>query len=413
MNINHEIVNLILNAEKAVAQEHKGIDEITLFNQAKVLRAFQEERITDDCFANTDGYGYNDLGREKIEALFANIFKGEDALVTPNFVSGTHTLFTGLKGLLRPGDRLLSLTGTPYETLHRCISGNGEKGEGTLTDWGISYAQLELGEKLQENRAVQLIKEPTKVIFIQRSKGYNPYRDSLTIEEISSLIKHVRELNPGAIVFVDNCYGEFVQEKEPLEVGADVVAGSFIKNPGGGLAPTGGYIVGKEKYISKICSAYSAPGLGKELGAFDNKKLFYQGTFMAPHIVGEALKGAVTTAQAFQSLGYKVKPEAGTKRADIVQAIHLNGESEVQRICHAVQQSSPVNSHLIPEASPTAGYSLPIFMAAGTFVQGSSIEFSADSPLNAPYRVYLQGGLSYQHIKLGLASVLTQLQKDK
>ncbi|RJX24655.1 MAG: hypothetical protein C4554_08540 [Dethiobacter sp.] len=410
MQIRPEIAELIKKAEIMAAEQHREIAATCLFNQAKVLKSFQEVKVDDDCFNSSEGYGYHDLGRDKLETLFALIFKGEDAIVRPHFVSGTHTIFSCFRGLLRPGDRLVSVTGQPYDTLYRAISGNNSAlNEGSLKDWGISYGNLNLEdfEHSGEEISREMLQEPTRVVFIQRSRGYNPYRSSLTVKRIEKLVQKIRSFNSEAAIFVDNCYGEFVEKKEPLEAGADLIAGSLIKNPGGGLAPAGGYVVGKKKYIDKISQSVSAPGLGKELGAFVyNKRLFYQGLFMAPQLTGEALKGMVTLAAALETMGFNVEPRFDAERGDIVQSVRLKNKEELEKICLAVQGSSPVNSHLIPVAGTTAGYTDPIFMAAGTFVQGASGEFSADAPLREPFTVYIQGGLSYYHVILGLASIL-------
>ncbi len=408
---------LLEQAERKTAEEHKKIKEISLFNQARVLKAFQLERIADDHFSSNEGYGYNDPGRDKLEALYARVFGGDDAIVRPHFVSGTHAIFVALKGLLKPGDKLVSVTGAPYDTLQRAIVGRRTpppdpvpaiEREGTLQDWGISFLPLST-EKLFSPRGGfpgDFIKE-AQAIFIQRSRGYDPDRRSLRVEEIGHIIERIRRYNRRAAVLVDNCYGEFVEKEEPLEAGADLLAGSLIKNPGGGLAPTGGYIVGRGKLVETAAAALSAPGLGRELGAFIfNKRLYFQGLFAAPHQVAEALRGAVTAASALESAGYEVDPRPGEERGDIVQSVKLASEGELHKFCGAVQKASPVNSHVTPVAGKTAGYSDPIFMAAGTFVQGSSSEFSADAPLRRPYTAYLQGGLSYEHVVLGVASIL-------
>jgi len=414
-----EINRLIQEAEKEVKAEHKAIEAISLFNQAKVLNAFQQEKITDDCFHSSEGYGYHDRGREKLDALFARIFQGEDALVRPHLVSGTHTLFTCLKGLLSPGERLLIVTGRPYDTLWRAIGGkkfaedkqeSSSVWEGNLKDWGIAFHCInmqEVEDAKGEKKLKELLQKPTSAVLIQRSRGYDPFRPSLTVKDIENMINKIRFYNSDIIILIDNCYGEFVEKEEPLEAGADLIAGSLIKNPGGGLAPTGGYVVGKKKYITRVSSAMTAPGLGKELGAFVyNKRLFYQGLFMAPHLTGEALKGAVTLAATLERAGYQVDPRPGEKRGDIVQMIRLKKREELKNLCRAVQEFSPINSHFVPIEGETPGYQDPIFMAAGTFVQGSSSELSADAPLREPYALYMQGGLSYQHFILGIGSIL-------
>lgn len=410
----------IAAAEQKAAARHTEINAIALHNQARVLNSFQLEQISEDCFHSSEGYGYHDLGRDKLEALFARIFKGEDAIVRPHFVSGTHTLFTCLRGLLRPGERMLSLTGRPYDTLNRAIMGPEEQSEAdntscksSLREWNISFKYVEtkdLPHLENSGELAALLQAPTKVVFIQRSRGYNPLRNSLTISEITCLTKTVRRYNKNAVILVDNCYGEFVEKEEPLEGGADLIAGSLIKNPGGGLAPTGGYITGSKEHITRISEALSAPGLGKELGAFiQSKRLYFQGIFMAPQLVAESLKGAVTIAAALEDAGYTVYPRYNDERGDLVQSVHLNSKKELELFCSAVQRSSPVNAHYHPVAGATAGYADPLYMAAGTFVQGSSSEFSADAPLREPYTVYIQGGLSYNHVILGLATLLDSI----
>lgn len=402
----------IKEVEDKVALQHQEISELALSNQAKVLGAFISERINEDCFHSNEGYGYHDMGREKLEALFARTFHGEDAIVRPHFISGTHTIFTCLRGLLRPGDRMISLTGPPYDTLSRAILGNDTGKSSSLTEWGISFAHVKMGEgdlpKLHENGTLAaLLQAPTRLVFIQRSRGYNPYRPALTVQDIADIAATVRRYRKDMIILVDNCYGEFVEYKEPLEGGADLIAGSLIKNPGGGLAPAGGYIVGRKQYISRISEAFSAPGLGKELGAFvQNKRLYFQGFFMAPQLVAESLKGAVTIAAAMEEAGYIVSPRYNDKRGDMVQTVHLKSKDELALFCSAVQRSSPINAHFTPVPGTTPGYGDPIFMAGGTFVQGASSEFSADAPLREPYTLYIQGGLSYSHVILGLSVLL-------
>lgn len=415
MQVSRDIVNIIEEAEKEVKKRHEEISSTVLYNQAKVLKAFQIEKVSDDCFYSHEGYGYNDYGREKLEAVFSRVFRGDDALVRPHFVSGTHTLITCLRGLLRPGERLVSITGIPYDTLCRAITGKKKDSfshaqEGILTDWGILFSSLDLVNSDGEEDLEEILLPPTKVVFIQRSRGYNPFRASLTVDEIAFLVAKVRSVNPEVFILVDNCYGEFVERREPLEVGADLVAGSLIKNPGGGLASTGGYVVGKKDLIHKISNALTAAGLGKDVGAYVlNKRVYFQGFFMAPHTTGEALKGAVTIASALQKVGYSVDPGPLDKRGDIVQGIRLQSFEELKAFCRAIQRTSPVNSHLIPEEGYTAGYTVPIVMAAGTFVQGASSELSADAPLRRPFILFLQGGLTYEHVILGLASLLEEI----
>ena len=441
MSLKPQIAEIIAAAEKKVVKQHREIACTCLFNQTRVLKAFQELRISDECFHSSEGYGYHDLGREKLENIFALVFGGEDALVRPHFVSGTHTIYSCLRGLLRPGERLLSITGLPYDTLTRAIrgvEGRGEDGqradkastansdnpsqnpspnEGNLLDFGVSFNSFSLEDFRQPKKEAVLrhmLQKPTRVVFIQRSRGYDPNHPSLTVEEIGELIQKVRFFNREVIVFVDNCYGEFVERKEPLAVGADLIAGSLIKNPGGGLAPTGGYVGGGKKYIAQISNTLSAPGLGKELGAFvHHKRLYFQGLFMAPHLVAEALKGVVTMAAALEELGYDVEPRFDAQRGDLVQLITLKNREELERICRAVQSFSPVDSYVTPVAGNTPGYTVPIFMAAGTFVQGATSEFTADALLREPFTVYIQGGLTYEHVILGLAAILKSILEEQ
>lgn len=425
LEISPVIVKMISEAEKNTVDIQHALKENTLFNQAKVLNAFREEKISDDHFNSSEGYGYGDEGREKLEALFARVFRGEKALVRPHFVSGTHTLYTCLRGLLRPGDRLVSVTGEPYDTLSRALRGEKapkkektppaliESGEGALAEWNITFQCLQEKDFLDPEKEIEvnkILQEPTRVVYIQRSRGYNYYRKALTIEEMTELIAKIRAINPQAVIMVDNCYGEFVEKKEPLEAGADIIAGSLIKNPGGSLAPTGGYVAGKADLISIISSAASAPGLGQDIGAFvHNKRPYFQGLFHAPHLVGEALKGAVLIAASLRTAGYEVDPAADERRGDIVQAVRLKNWEELEIFCRAVQSFSPINSYVTPVPGVTAGYKDPILMAAGTFVQGSSSEFSADGPLREPWAVYIQGGVSYQHVLLGLSAILRDI----
>ncbi len=411
LKVDEDTAGMISEAEQQVVEQHRSIAVHTLYNQAKVLAAFQAENISEDCFHSNEGYGYHDHGRNKLEDLFCRIFQGEEAIVRPHFVSGTHTLYACLKGLLKPGERVVSVTGKPYDTLARAVwgEGQGSGGPSSLRAWDIEFAAMDTPEfySMEPDALHAILENPTRAVFIQRSRGYDAARRSLTIVELQEIIQQVRSCNPRVSILVDNCYGEFVETKEPLEVGADLIAGSLIKNPGGGLAPTGGYIVGKSELVQQAGEAMTAPGLGKELGAFvSGKRLYFQGLFMAPHLVGEALKGAVTLAAALQQVGYRVDPGPADPRGDLIQAVFLKNETELQRLCRAVQHFSPVNSHLTPEAGKTAGYADSIYMAAGTFVQGASGEFTADAPVRQPYVLYLQGGLSYEHVILGLASLL-------
>jgi cystathionine beta-lyase family protein involved in aluminum resistance len=369
------------------------IFEIVRFNEHRVLRAFTQAQVSDFHFAASNGYGYDDSGREKLEEIYARVFGAEAALVRGQIVSGTHALALCLYGVLRPGRELLALTGKPYDTLGEIIQGG--PGSGSLQDLGVSYREFMWSGGDFDLAAVRkAIRENTSAVLIQRSRGYS-LRPSLSIEEIARLIRAVKEVNPHIVTIVDNCYGEFVEGKEPPAAGADLTAGSLIKNPGGGLAPCGGYVVGRESLVELAASRLTAPGLGSKCGPnLGVNRLLFQGFFLAPHMVGEALAGMVFAAAFFQRLGYKVFPNPCEERHDIVQAICLEGEEEVLAFCQAIQAASPINSHVKPEGAPMPGYDTPVIMAAGTFVQGASLELSADAPLRPPYVVYLQGGLT-------------------
>ncbi|NLN53470.1 MAG: hypothetical protein GX150_04100 [Firmicutes bacterium] len=401
-------LRLIETIEESVQPQFKAIEQRALINQARVLNAFRQLYIDETCFFESTGYGYNDLGREKLDQLYAAVFGAEAGLVRPHFVSGTHAIATSLYGILKPGDRLLSLTGKPYDTLQKAL-GLTKPLFGTLADLGITYDEADFTAGVVEEELDRLLSQPAQVVLLQRSRGY-AQRPSLRIEDIAALVKAVKARQPEAVIFLDNCYGEFVQTEEPCHVGVDLCAGSLIKNPGAGIAPSGGYVVGRADLVEKVAWRLTAPGLGSELGAMGHyKRLYYQGLFLAPHQVGQALKGIVLAAALFQHLGFRVSPTADELRADIVQAICLGEPELLQQFCRAVQAASPIDSFVVPEAAPMAGYQDKIIMAAGTFVQGASSEFSADGPLRPPYEVYLQGGLTYEHQKIALAEILSHL----
>jgi cystathionine beta-lyase family protein involved in aluminum resistance len=395
------LLKLAEEAEEKIKPYQGKIAEIVRYNQAKVLEAFRQERVTEDCFIDSSGYGYNDYGREKLESLLARIFEAEDSLARTHIVSGTHAISLALFGLLRPGDELLSITGTPYDTLSYIIKDPAlkERDMGSFANWGISYRELTLKEIKSDPELLKkyLQRGKTKVVALQRSRGYSIDRPSLTLKELEELICLVKEINDRVIVFVDNCYGEFVETSEPTAVGADIIAGSLIKNPGGGLAPLGGYIAGKQALVEKIAARLTAPGLGKALGAMSGKRLLYQGLFLAPHIVGEALKVALFAAAFFSLLGYDVDPSYDEERGDIIQVIKLKDPELLKKFCAAIQQFSPVGAHFHPEAASMPGYKDKVIMAAGTFVHGASLELTADAPLRPPFAVFLQGGLTYEH----------------
>lgn len=377
------------------------IDQIAEINTLRVLNAMRKQKIAEFHFHTTSGYAYDDAGREKLEMLWADLCDAEKALVRTQFVSGTHALASVLFGILRPGDELLSVTGAPYDTMQTVI-GHNEPSPGSLKEFGILYREIPMKEnKVDMERLKAAIRPETKMVLIQRSRGYS-MRSPLTINEINEICKAVKEIRPECICFVDNCYGEFVEEKEPTAAGADIIAGSLIKNPGGGIAPTGGYVAGKSDLVDLVSYRLTAPGIGSELGAslVDNRLLF-QGVFMAPHTVAQALKGAVFAAVFFSKLGYCTLPEPAAQRSDIIQAVQLGTKEKMIAFCQGIQKYSPVDAHVSPEPWDMPGYSDQVIMAAGTFVQGASIELSADGPMREPYIVYLQGGLTFEHVVIG------------
>ncbi|MFZ5824404.1 MAG: aminotransferase class I/II-fold pyridoxal phosphate-dependent enzyme [Bacillota bacterium] len=373
----------------------EAVDERVLLNQAKVLRAFQEAGVADIHFAASTGYGYSDIGREKIEEVFARTFGTESALVRVQFASGTHAIAAGLFGALRPGDRLVAAAGTPYDTLRQVIHG----APGCLTEWGVAYEEVPLlPEGAVDLEAVSRAAVGARCVFVQRSRGYS-LRPTLSVAEIGEIIRAVKAANPEAVVVVDNCYGEFVEEREPSEVGADLTCGSLIKNPGGGIAPTGGYVAGRSDLVERAAARLIAPGIGLEVGAnLGVNRLLLQGFFLAPHVTGQALQGAQFTAAFFSRLGFGVRPAYDAERSDLVQAVELGSAGGLVAFCEAVQRSSPVDAHVRPEPWDMPGYTDQVIMAAGTFVQGSSIELSADGPMRPPYAAYFQGGLTREHV---------------
>ncbi|MEN6314365.1 MAG: methionine gamma-lyase family protein [Clostridiaceae bacterium] len=401
--IDETIIKLVQSAENEVSDIFKGIEAIREINQYKVIAAMQEHRLSDSHFGGTTGYGYDDRGREVLEAVYASVFRAEDALVRHQIVSGTHALAVCMYGNLRPGDELLSITGKPYDTLEEVIGLRGE-GSGSLKDFGIGYRQVELLDDggMDLKSVHEAINEKTRMILIQRSRGYS-WRTAIKIGEMKRIIKIIKEINKDIIVLVDNCYGEFVEVEEPVEAGADLVAGSLIKNPGGGLAPAGGYIAGKARCVQNAAYRLTTPGLGKKVGAtLGNSRLMFQGLFLSPHIVAESLKGAVFCAAIMRKLGFETSPEPEDMRSDIIQAIKFNNPESMIAFCQGIQKGSPVDSFVTPEPWDMPGYDSQVIMAAGAFIQGSSIELSADAPLKPPYTAYMQGGLVYEHVKLGV-----------
>lgn len=406
--ISEKVLGFGKRVEDSLKGRFKDIDERAEYNQLKVIKAMQDNRVSDIHFAATTGYGYNDLGRDTLEAVFASVFRAESALVRPQLISGTHALHIALSGNLRPGDELLSPNGKPYDTLEEVIG--IRESAGSLKEYGVTYRQVDLlpdGTFDFEN-IKKAINEKTKLMTIQRSKGYAT-RPSFSVDQIGELIAFAKQIKPDLICMVDNCYGEFVETKEPTEVGADMAVGSLIKNPGGGLAPIGGYIVGRKDCIDRASYRLSAPGLGKEVGAsLGLNQSFFQGLFLAPTVVAGALKGAVFAANVYEKLGFSVVPNGTEERHDIIQSITFGNPEGVIAFCQGIQAAAPVDSFATPEPWDMPGYDSPVIMAAGAFVQGSSIELSADAPIKPPYAVYFQGGLTWYHAKLG---ILISLQK--
>lgn len=403
-----EIEALLRQAEADCMPSFKRADEIEGICFERVLRWMQQERVGTQHFAPSTGYGYDDPGRDTLERIYAGVMGCERALVRPQIVSGTHGLAIALFGLLRPGERLLSAAGTPYDTLERVI-GIQRAYDGSLADWGVDYDQAELDDSGRvDMKAVERALRPqTRVVLVQRSRGYD-WRPSLSLDVIGGICELVHEQCPNAVVLVDNCYGEFTCETEPASVGADVLVGSLIKNPGGGLAPTGGYIAGNAAPVERIADRLTSPGIGAEVGSYAaGYQLMYQGLFLAPHIVAQAVKGAMLAARAFMLAGYAVSPDYDdATRCDIIQAIRLGDPERVIAFCRAIQASSPVDSFATPEPWDMPGYQHQVIMAAGTFVSGASIELSADAPIRPPYAVYLQGGLTYAHCRLAIGKAL-------
>jgi len=407
------MIDIINKYEKEIKNELEKVDELILKNSIKVMDAFKKNEVSEYHFNSTTGYGYNDIGRDVIESVYADIFKSEDALVRSQFISGTHALTVSLFGLLRPNDIMLSIAGLPYDTLHEVI-GISENNS-SLKSFGVKYEQIDLvNDDFDTDKIISRVKNnDIKVIYIQRSKGYST-RKSLSISKIENIINEIRKVNSKAIIMIDNCYCEFVTDKEPIEVGADICVGSLIKNLGGGIAPNGAYVVGKADLINLIAERLTAPGEGKEVGpSLNMNKPILQGLFMAPSVVGSALKTAILTSYVLEKKGYLVEPKYNEERVDIVQNIIFNDKDKLIKYCQGIQMGSPIDSNAIPQASSMPGYEDKVIMAAGAFTQGSSIELSCDGPIRSPYIAYQQGGLTYEYGKLGLASALERMEKDK
>ena len=410
--IDPRVLELTEAAEKETAEDFKVLDDIMTYNQYKILDAFQKNRLSDMHFGWNTGYGYDDAGRDAIEKVYADIFHTDKALVRPTIVNGTYALAITLLGILRPGDELIYCTGGPYDTLEEVIGIRGE-GNGSLKDYGISYKQVELlpDGSIDLNGIAEAITDKTRMVTVQRATGYG-WRKAITIDEIARWAEFVENLNPDIIKMTDNCYGEFLDIKEPTDVGVDVIAGSLIKNPGGGLALTGGYVCGREDLIDKIQYRMTCPGIGGECGlTFGQTRAMFQGLFQAPKVVNGAVKGAILCGKAYEKLGFEVCPKPEDKRSDIIQAVRLKTPEAVEAFCQAIQAAAPVDSHVSPIPWDMPGYESQVIMAAGAFVQGSSIELSADAPMREPYNVYFQGGLTYEHSKFGVIKSLDTLLK--
>ncbi|MCI8725148.1 MAG: hypothetical protein HFG66_03290 [Hungatella sp.] len=413
LGISPQVFNFGKKIETSLKERFEAIDARAEYNQMKVLKAMQENRVSDIHFAATTGYGYNDLGRDTLEQVYASVFHSESALVRPQLISGTHALHIALSGNLRPGDELLSPAGKPYDTLEEVIGIRDSVG--SLKEYGVIYRQVDLlpdGTFDYENIR-KAISQKTKLVTIQRSKGYDT-RPTFSVKQIGELIAFVKNIKPDVICMVDNCYGEFVETIEPSDVGADMTVGSLIKNPGGGLAPIGGYIAGRKDCVDRASYRLSAPGLGKEVGASLglNQSLF-QGLFLAPTVVAGALKGAIFAANVYERLGFFVVPDSREERHDIIQAVSFGKPEALIAFCQGIQAAAPVDSFVSPEPWDMPGYDAPVIMAAGAFVQGSSIELSADGPLKPPYAAYFQGGLTWYHAKLGILMSLQKLMEEK
>ncbi|MBD5547498.1 MAG: hypothetical protein HDQ97_08875 [Lachnospiraceae bacterium] len=409
MGISPEVISYSEEIWNSLKDRWEEIDALSEYNQLKVIKAMQKNHVSEACLLGTTGYGYNDLGRETLEKVYADIFHTQDALVRPQITCGTHALALALMSNLRPGDELLSPVGKPYDTLEEVIGIRPSKG--SLKEYGISYRQVDLlsDGSFDFDGIRRAINEKTKLVTIQRSKGYQT-RPTLSVKRIGELISFIKEIKPDVICMVDNCYGEFTETKEPSDVGADLVVGSLIKNPGGGLAPIGGYLAGKKECIENAAYRLTSPGLGKEVGAsLQVLPSFYHGLFLAPSVTANALKSAIFAANLYEKLGFEVVPDGKESRHDIIQAVTFGNPEGVIAFCQGIQQAAPVDGHVTPEPWDMPGYDSPVIMAAGAFVSGSSIELSADGPIQPPYAVYFQGGLTWQHGKLGIMNTLQKL----
>ncbi|MFC7685227.1 aminotransferase class I/II-fold pyridoxal phosphate-dependent enzyme [Ureibacillus sp. GCM10028918] len=406
-----ETLQLASEVEGKIKAIHGRVDEMAFFNQQKVLAAFRKHQVSDFHMNPSSGYGYDDEGRDNLERVYAEVFGAEAAIVRAQIISGTHAITLSLFGVLRPGDELLYITGKPYDTLQSIVNG-GEKDTGSLKDFGIGYSHVDLidDREIDWEGVRAAINDRTKMVAIQRSKGYAT-RPSYTIEAIQEMCEKIREIKSDVIIFVDNCYGEFVEAMEPTEVGADLMAGSLIKNPGGGLAKIGGYIAGRAELVEKCAYRMTSPGIGAEAGASLNTLAdFYQGFFLAPHVVAQSLKGAIFTSAMLEEVGMTTYPHYADKRTDLIQSVSFQTDEQMIAFCQEIQAASPVNAQFAPEPAYMPGYEDDVIMAAGTFVQGSSIELTADGPIRPPYTAFIQGGLTYEHVKYAICSAVQKLK---
>ncbi|MDY5439813.1 MAG: methionine gamma-lyase family protein [Eubacteriales bacterium] len=412
MEFTNKIIELVNKCQEKAKEQFKYVEDIALYNQNKVLTAFQNNRIATRHFANTTGYGYDDIGRDTLSKLLAEIFVAEDAILSPNIVSGTHALTLMLFGVLRPKDNFAYITGTPYDTLREVIYGENI---GSLKDFGVNFEAVELvdGEFDKSKIKELLTSKKMKMLVIQRSRGYE-WRDALSISKIKDIIEFIKDIDKDVIVAIDNCYGEFVEKQEPTEVGADLLAGSMIKNLGGGIAPTGGYIVGRKDLIEQVSYRLTAPSIGSEVGSYNSSyQPFYLGIFLAPTVVSSAIKTSILFGYVFNELGYKTSPSLDSRCYDIIRSIEFNTAEELIKFIQSVQYASPIDSYVTPMPWAMPGYQDEVIMAAGTFVSGASIELSADSPIRAPYIAYLQGGLTYEHGKLAVMTCADEILKTR
>ncbi len=412
IKVDNDIQRLDRLVSMEIREEFERIDNIRLINQAKVLSAMREERLSESHFSGTTGYGYGDTGREITDRIYARVFGSEDALVRVQMISGTHALATCFRGILRPGDTVLSVTGKPYDTLEEVLGIRGNA-PGNLKEFGVDFRQVNLKNGRIDREGIrERLDDGIKLVFMQRSTGYD-WRPALSIEDIKKTVKYIKGLKKNLIFMVDNCYGEFLEEVEPAAVGVDIAAGSLIKNPGGGIVPMGGYIVGTKELVEQSAAALTAPGLGRKAGAtLGITRSFLQGLFLAPHVVAEAVKGAVYASRIFERLGFEVSPSYKDKRSDIIQSIKFDTKEQLLCFCRGIQKGAPVDSYVTPYPWEMPGYGHQVVMAAGAFIQGSSIELSADAPIKEPYYGYLQGGLTWDHLRLGVLITLQQMKEE-